>query len=373
MSEFSMTTPSAKSGGGFFQKNNLNRNGVLLGIFLLQIVVTYAILSFYGLTEHFEIGLYAMILYVSLGLVVFVKGLTYALLWLGLEKSERNLKKLLSDFRTGWVNADYMLAFILPMMFLPVFLSVFSSLKSVIFMIQPFYLDEFLMEADRLLHFGVDPWKITHVLFGSSFATSTINYFYNLWFFLMYSYVLWQVVNVKFGARRMQFLYSFILVWLVIGGLFALLFSSAGPCYYADVVGTDVYGALMAKLNVINDGLLASESSVNIWALDTQISLWDAQQSGTTAVGGGISAMPSMHVSVATLLYLSSREVSRIMGRAFLAFLVIIQVGSVHLAWHYALDGYVSILLTWAIWHFAGWLVRKVDNQDQYPLLTQTG
>ncbi|MBL4802424.1 MAG: hypothetical protein JKY45_11065 [Emcibacter sp.] len=55
------------------------------------------------------------------------------------------------------MTANYMLAFWVPLLLLPTFMSLFSSMKSVIHLIQPFYLDEFLMKADRFIHFGVDP------------------------------------------------------------------------------------------------------------------------------------------------------------------------------------------------------------------------
>ncbi|MDF4804113.1 phosphatase PAP2 family protein, partial [Vibrio parahaemolyticus] len=34
------------------------------------------------------------------------------------------------------------------------------------------------------------------------------------------------------------------------------------------------------------------------------------------------------------------------------AFAVIIQIGSVHLGWHYAVDGYASTLTTFTLWKF---------------------
>ena len=36
------------------------------------------------------------------------------------------------------------------------------------------------------------------------------------------------------------------------------------------------------------------------------------------------------------------------------AFLVVILIGSVQLAWHYAVDGYAGILIAWGAWALAG-------------------
>jgi membrane-associated phospholipid phosphatase len=65
--------------------------------------------------------------------------------------------------------------------------------------------------------------------------------------------------------------------------------------------------------------------------------------------------MPSMHVSIAFLFYLAMRHVSRAAKWLFFAFFVVILVGSVHLAYHYALDGIVSIAVTAVLWKLS-WL-----------------
>jgi hypothetical protein len=39
------------------------------------------------------------------------------------------------------------------------------------------------------------------------------------------------------------------------------------------------------------------------------------------------------------------------------AYAVIIFIGSVHLGWHYAIDGYLGIAGTWLIWKFAGFVL----------------
>jgi hypothetical protein len=57
------------------------------------------------------------------------------------------------------------------------------------------------------------------------------------------------------------------------------------------------------------------------------------------------------------------RKESRFAGLYFGIFTVIILIGSVHLAYHYAVDGYVSIAATWLIWLAAGPLARRVANR----------
>jgi hypothetical protein len=47
------------------------------------------------------------------------------------------------------------------------------------------------------------------------------------------------------------------------------------------------------------------------------------------------------------------------LGRAFLAFLALMLLGSVHLGWHYAIDGYAGIAGTIVLWWGCGRLLRR--------------
>ena len=56
---------------------------------------------------------------------------------------------------------------------------------------------------------------------------------------------------------------------------------------------------------------------------------------------------------------------SRIFGSAMWTFALMIQIGWVHLAWHYAIDGYLAAVITVVIWKASGWLVRKLGTVEQ--------
>ncbi len=347
-------------------RSTLQGNIILLCLFAAQAIGVYVTLWAYDLLSHFKPSLYAGILVVSLVLVLLVKSLSYMFRYLGYEDHERGLPRIKDDFLGGWLNANYMLAFLVPMLLLPTFMSLFSSMKSAIHLVQPFYLDEFLMKADRFLHFGLDPWRITHGIFGTAFLSVMLNFVYNLWFFIMFSYVLWMIVNVHFDRKRMQFLFAFVISWPLIGLLLAVFMSSAGPVYYGDIVGDhSIFGPLMDGLKAFDQEY--KDSVFGIFALNTQDMLWDDYLKNDTGIGSGISAMPSMHVAIAALLYFSGREVSKYIGYGMLIFLILIQIGSVHLGWHYALDGYLSILLVWLLWKFCGWLTGRIYGPEKPP------
>jgi hypothetical protein len=96
-----------------------------------------------------------------------------------------------------------------------------------------------------------------------------------------------------------------------------------------------------------------------VWALGVQDMLWQGFETAVVERGHGISAMPSMHVSAAFLFVLIGRRANRVAALGFAAFALLILVGSVHLGWHYAIDGYASIPATWAIWRAVGWALAR--------------
>ena len=105
--------------------------------------------------------------------------------------------------------------------------------------------------------------------------------------------------------------------------------------------------------------LEAANREYELGALRIQQFLWDSFTSGELVTGAGISAMPSMHVVTSLLIALVCWRISRPLGVAMVIFLVVILIGSVHLGYHYAIDGYAAIVITLAIWSGVGWLVRR--------------
>ena len=80
------------------------------------------------------------------------------------------------------------------------------------------------------------------------------------------------------------------------------------------------------------------------------------------ATAGGIAAAPSLHIGVAVLQALMAWKISPLLGRILTVYAVIILIGSVHLGWHYAVDGYMAIIFAILIWLGVGRLL------DIHPL-----
>lgn len=268
-------------------------------------------------------------------------------------RPQRLTRHLIDDLRSTALAPERLLAALPIFLVLPVFMSMFSSFKVLIPTIQPFAWDATFAEWDRVLHFGRHPWEWLQPILGHPYVTAAVNFFYNLWFFVMYGVWMWQAFSTRDPALRMRYFLSFVLLWAILGTGLATLFSSAGPCYFGRVTGlADPYAGLMAYLN-------EASAHAPVWSLAVQESLWTDHLAGALGLGSGISAMPSLHVATAVLFALLGWQTSRRLGIGFTAFAVIIMVGSVHLGWHYAVDGYVSAVATVLIWKAVGWFLAR--------------
>jgi hypothetical protein len=248
----------------------------------------------------------------------------------------------------------------------PALTNSFSLMKSLIPVFHPFSLDVFLHETDRLLHFGHDPWALLQPLLGHPLITFMIDRLYALWLFVVYFALLLQITSTRDPRLRLHFLLSSALAWPLIGGIIATLLSSAGPCYFGAIVGTpDPYAPLMTYLRhtVQSAELPVIGMPIEIMALKVQDLLWAFYQSGDFGFGRGISAAPSMHVASTWLVARMLQQYGRIPAILGWSFFGVILVGSVHLGWHYALDGYIAILLAWLIWRAVGWMLGRPAMQ----------
>lgn len=231
-----------------------------------------------------------------------------------------------------------------------VFMGTFSYLKFAIPYIHPFSWDATFAEWDRVLHFGTEPYKIILGLIGTPVVATGVNAAYHGWLFLIYFSVLLACFSKENRATHYRYLIAFVLVWFGGGNVIAMLLSSAGPVYYERLgFGTDFVA--------LTETLKSYDAIGRIWALDVHEMLWD----GYVAEGRarGISAMPSMHVASSVLMMLYAYTYGRWAGRIMAVFAGIIMVGSVMLAWHYAIDGYLGALISVLSWKLAGWMVRK--------------
>ncbi len=241
----------------------------------------------------------------------------------------------------------------------PVFVVSFTIFKAALPVIRPYAWDSRFAQWDLTLHGGTHPWEWLQWMVSHPAFTALINFSYHLWFFIMIAMFYWLALTMDRPKLRAQFLLSFLISWILLGTVVATFFSSVGPCYYGLILpGHDPYAPLMAYLRQTN-------GIVPVWALDVQKMLWDGYRGNAGSHAMGISAMPSMHVATSTLLALAGWRLSRQAGIALTLFALVIMVGSVHLGWHYAVDGYVGAAGAFVIWRVVGWCLAERQNAHQ--------
>jgi PAP2 superfamily len=244
---------------------------------------------------------------------------------------------------------------------IPLCLGAYASWKWTIPSLQPFAWDPELHALDRLLHAGALPWELLHPLLGYPAVTLAMDRLYALWIPISAVVLVWQA----FGSRpfaRARFFLSYVTVYVVIGTVLAIALSSAGPCYYGRLIGNpDPYAPLMSYLRHV-------DASTPLLAVKGQAVLWQFYLDQRQVPFLSISAMPSVHVAVALLFALAGWETNRVAGLALSAYALVVLIGSVHLGWHYAVDGYLAAVLTAAIWVGCGTALRAWFRVIRHPV-----
>ncbi len=219
----------------------------------------------------------------------------------------------------------------------------------------PYTWDRFFAEVDRVLFLGHDPWVLSHQLMPDVLATMIFDTLYMIWFLVMQMVVFSIALLAPRHPLRLTFLFAIALNWIVAGAILAILFPAAGPVYMERIAGDPTFQPLME--------LLARQAElVNIRALESQEWLWEGYTLSEVSPAG-ISAFPSMHLAIAATCACLGFAVSRAIGWLLTGFTVGILAASVHLGWHYAIDGIVGIVLAIVFWRISArvtrwWLTR---------------
>lgn len=339
-----------------------------LGLSAIYTVATFGVAMSVGEASYFLNSFYPGVLMLGLfgTFVVYCLARTAKLAFR--DRDPRPFARNCAEVRSLAMDRERMASVVLILVVLFVSGSAFSSYKAIIPQVHHFTFDPLFAEIDRVLHFGTEPWHLTHAVLGSTAATTLVNIGYHLWFAVLWVFLVWQLLAFDAPLDRLRFFIAFVLLLIFMGSLTATLLSSAGPVYYGAVTGLDdPFGALNDKLAAIDAELRASDLPLRLWALDVQRWLWHSYKSGSASFGAGISAMPSMHVAVTFLIALSARKISRSAGRWALGFAIFIQIGAVHLGWHYAIDGYLSIICTLIIWKAAKYIALRSLGDSWSP------
>ena len=225
---------------------------------------------------------------------------------------------------------------------LKITLLIYCNIKQAIPFINPRLFDPQLLFIDKVVHLGINPNKLTVSLLGNAFFSRSIDLIYISW------YLLKPLVLVYFSVipeqrLHIRFFTSYFAMWIS-GGLFAVLIPSLGPIYTDSQWFAGVHMPFARGL---------------------QQMLWNHYEAASASPGKykvfiyeGIAAFPSLHVGIVALFAVFIWQISRKAGMAMWIYVAFIQVGSVLLGWHYAIDGYFTIGLAFVLYWLSGKAVK---------------
>jgi hypothetical protein len=195
--------------------------------------------------------------------------------------------------------------------------------------------DPLLWKLDRWLHFGISPSIFAAELVRGTPVAGWIDIWYALWL----TTVLAALAGIFLSERpelRRNFALACTLTWLV-GAWIYLAVPALGPCYaYSEIFD-----------HLLDDMPRARGAQAMLW-----------QNYGKMLAGRdgslrefnpyfGVAALPSLHVGVHWLFALWARRYARPLYPLFLLATLFTFFGSLATGWHYAVDGYLGMLLAW--------------------------
>ena len=247
---------------------------------------------------------------------------------------------------------------LLPALVFPLFLVGFTTAKTAIPFLVGYEWEAFWADADKLL-LGEDAWRITHAWLGTDSMRAWELLYSATWGAMLMAYM----ANIALYARTrtVGIVYTAMLAtWLIGGWLMAYATSAAGPIFahLVDPSLADRFAPLRAAL----DASLQPDGSTRF----TQIYLAEAIDSTIAVKGGGISAMPSMHIAAVSIYVLSARG-TKWMWPA-IAYWLIIFIGSAHLGYHYWVDGLAAAAIAWVCWKLAERCFRQKADAVRQPI-----
>lgn len=315
---------------------------ILLALVLGHMAVTWAVQAYYGL--HPANGVLGMLLS-RFGLflpIFFIIVLMLHSVQITLSPETGPVSHRMSHYmRSYFADKAALGESLLCLILLLFFTYNFNSYKSIIPFINPFQWDQALTSLDLALHGGIDPWQIMWPLLQSESFIRALDIAYFVWFLIVYFAVFTAIFGRGQTQHRRALLIATVLAWGLGGNFLATIFSSAGPVFYENLgLGTH-FSALTQHLDQIHAAkpLLAFQAADMIWQ--------GYAHGGDIA---GISAFPSMHMASITLVTCFGFAYARWLGWVLAAFCGLIFVGSVGLAWHYAVDGYAGIAIAYLSW-----------------------
>jgi len=300
--------------------------------------------------------IFALIIGARVGFQYQIPFVTYLILGLtvaGLGTATSIVIRLASYWRAGEEHParrlksalPWFYAFVVGVMLVALQMAVLGWTKVMLPIATGFWADPWLANVDHAI-FGRDPWIVFNRAFG--WLAPVIDQ----------AYVTWGPIKLGLMAialclpqsvRKSQVIVSdFLMMGFTSVGQYLL--PSAGPIFYTKLGLGDRFADL----------------PVEPWVSTARDYLWRDYLRAGGDIGGGISAMPSLHVAGALWIALVIRAFAPKLAPLVFAYYGAILVGSVLLGWHYFVDGAAGTAVALLAWYLAGrWSLAPVEGKRQ--------
>ena len=232
------------------------------------------------------------------------------------------------------------LLLLLPFPILPLFLVGYTAAKTATPFLVGFGWDRFWTRADGFI-FGNDAWRIAQGLLGVRLMPVYAWFYTVVWGGAFMGTTALVALNAK-PERVGAFYTAMLSTWIVGGWLAAMTFSASGPVF------THLFDpALGNHFKGVSRAIAANLSADNSLRL-TQKYLAASVSAHTAFKGGGISAMPSMHLGAASIYIFAARRTKWLVPAVL--FWLTIFVLSGYFGYHYWVDGLAAGVIAWVCW-----------------------
>ena len=235
--------------------------------------------------------------------------------------------------------------------------------KSLINIIHPFAWDGIFIVWVKLLHFGHFPNDLLVPVIDALHLGPLLDITYFFWFGVMYMGLGYNLFWDNDRQRRLRYIWVFLMAWILLGSLMGVVFSAAGPAFYHDFFPNkpDPYAGFLAYIEAHGPHDFPIADHSRKWLLG-----WTTN--GQKVNINAVAAFPSLHLAVAWLNALYGFSISRKLGIAGVIFTALIFMATILFGFHYALDGYVSIVLVSLLWWGMGKALARRYPPDTKPL-----
>lgn len=228
-------------------------------------------------------------------------------------------------------------------------LLIYCNIKQAIPFINPNIYDSQLLFLDRICHLGINPNTFSVKLLGNGVISGLMDRIYIAWY-LVNPIVLAYFAIIPDRRMHVRFFTCCFAMW-IFGGLSAVIIPSLGPIY----TNPEWFAGLNIPFaNRLQQLLMKHYHAALLHPEKYKIFIYE-----------GIAAFPSLHVGIIALFAFFIWSVNRKAGIGMLIYLGLIQIGSVLLGWHYAIDGYFAIGLAWGLYRLSEFYGRKTQEVPQ--------